>query len=269
MGGSNSGTQTVTERADPWSGQQPYLQAVYKRASELPAVQPYPYPAVVPFSPATTSAMSAMSTRALQGSPLTTAAQSEAGRTIRGDYLYGGPGFDRALQAARERISPMVRGEFEAAGRYGGGLAAAEEMQALGDAFAGLYGNERQRQLAMVGAAPGLAAQDYTDITALHEAGRLQEAKAGEALADAMDRWYRQQEAPYTQLGTMSQVIQGGYPGGQMTRQSPVPQTSLMAGALGGGMLGYGAAQAFPALAGTPMGPWGPALVGAGMGMLM
>lgn len=74
-----------------------------------------------------------------------------AEQTARGDFLYGGPGFNQAYQAAANRILPQVNSQFARAGRSGSGLAQTAQTQALADAFAGLYGQERglQQQAAM------------------------------------------------------------------------------------------------------------------------
>lgn len=265
--GGNSGTQEVEQRSIPWPGQQPYLRYQYQQAQDLPLQQPYPFPGFVPFSPTTTAAMDATTQRALQGSPLLPAAQQQNLATMQGDYLHGGPGFNRAFEAARRTISPLVRGGFERAGRFGGGLSQEAETRALGDAFAGLYGQERGRQMTATGMAPALAEQDYGDIGRLFSVGGMQEAKAGEALADAMQRFNVQQQAPYARLGAQIPAISGGFPGGTTTTQQPLPQTSPFASALGGGALGYWAGG--PAgITGFGLSPWGGAAIGAGLGLL-
>ena len=260
--GGNEGVQTVTQSADPWQAQQPYLRYQYGQAQALPQQQPYPFPGWVPFSPASVAAQEATTQRALQGSPLLPAAQQENLATVRGDYLYGGPGFNRAFEAAQRTISPMVRGQFERAGRFGGGLSQEAETRALGDAFAGLYGAERGRQLTATGMAPAMAQQDYADIARLAGVGAAQEAKAGEALADAMQRFGFQQQAPYTRLAAQVPAIAGGFPGGYQTTDTPLPQTSPLAGALGGGLTGLGAMQGIAGLTGGSVPAFAP-LVGA------
>jgi hypothetical protein len=67
----------------------------------------------------------------------------------RGDYLYGGKGFDAALQAAMNRIQPEVQSRFgrAGAGAATGGLAQAAFNQGTSDAFAGLYDQNLNRQI--------------------------------------------------------------------------------------------------------------------------
>lgn len=78
--------------------------------------------------------------------PLRGTAEDTLRRTAAGEFLTG-PGFDRAFQAAENKINPQVDSAFASAGRLGSGLASAAKTEALGNAFANLYGLERQNQL--------------------------------------------------------------------------------------------------------------------------
>lgn len=251
--GGNSGSETVNTA--PWEGQQPYLGYLYQQAQGLPEQQAYPFPGFVPFSPASAQAMQSQQTRATEGSPLLPAAQAQTLATTQGDYLHGGPGFDRAFQAASSAITPQVQGQFERAGRFGGGLAQEAHTRALGDSFAGLYNQERGRQMTASAMAPSMAQQDYADIGRLAQVGTQQEAKAGEALSDSMNRWNFQQQAPYTRLAGQIPAISGALPGSSVDQ--PQPQTSPLSGALGGALAGT-------ATFGFPFGTIG----GAGLGYM-
>lgn len=263
MGGKSGGDSQTIQKADPWVGQQGYLSGLYEAARTVPIQQPYPYPGVVPPAPATAAAEMATANRALIGSPVQASGLAQNLRTTRGDYLYGGSGFNAAFNAARDTISPAVQGQFEGASRYGGGLAQSEETRQLANAFAGLYGDERGRQMQASAISPVLAESEYGDINRLGAVGAQQEGRGREALADAMSRWQFQQQAPYNRLGFASQVIQGGYPGGTQTNTAPNPESSLAANAIGGATAGYAIGGGLTALGG----PYG-ALIGAGLGLL-
>lgn len=263
---SGGGGKNTIEKADPWEGQQPYLENLYAQAGALPEQQYYPESTVVPQSPETLQALQMQSDRAMAGSPVQTAGNQQLTGTLQGDYLYGGPGFDAAFNAARRNITPQVQGQFEKAGRFGGGLAQEAETSALADAFAGLYGQERNRQMMGLGYVPQMAALDYTDIGALGQVGAQREAFEGQKLADELNRWRFEQEAPYRQLQAQSDVIQGGFPGGTMT--SPYQGMNPLMGAVGGGMLGYSAGTAIGAGAGTAAGAGGGAAAGASTGSM-
>jgi hypothetical protein len=79
--------------------------------------------------------------------PLSSAGNSELLNNINGNYLYGGDGFNAALQAAQNQITPQIDSAFERAGRTGSGLAQEAKTRAFADAFASQYGQERQNQL--------------------------------------------------------------------------------------------------------------------------
>ncbi len=82
--------------------------------------------------------------------------------TARGDFLYGGEGFNAALEAAKARIMPEVITQFGRTGAGGGTGSLAEEAigRRLGETFASQYGAERGRQLGAAEALTGLEFQD-------------------------------------------------------------------------------------------------------------
>lgn len=193
----------------------------------------------------TEDALGQMEDRARGGSDLTRAAQQQNLATTRGDYLYGGPGFNAAFDAASRRIMPQVNSMFAGAGRRGGGLNGVAMSQALGDSFAGLYGQERNNQMQASAMAPGLANQDYFDISQLGEVGSQREQMAQQQL-----------DEPYMRLGRYQGFINpllGA--GGTQTQTTPMYRNRA-SGALGGAMAG-----------GSMFGPWG-AAAGGLLGLL-
>jgi hypothetical protein len=301
-GAGGGGSTTTIQKSDPWGGQQPFLSAGYESARDrilnAPAPTYYPGNTVVPFSPETTTALDLQTARALMGSPISRAAnealpgviqgqnieqilglysspdlpQMSANQnlqsTLNGDYLYGGEGFDQALDAASRKILPMVDSAFERAGRSGSGLAQQAKTQALADAFAGQYGQERQNQLTAAGlanqsvngllnavqnerqnqlraalVAPQFAQQDYQDISKLAEVGAQRESFEAEKIADAIARHnfeYESQIMPIQQY--MNIISGGGIATSSMGETSPSNRFGLgnILGGVGGGLLGYG-----------------------------
>jgi hypothetical protein len=219
---------------------QPHQLKLYGKATRSQPREYFPWSTVTPQSQETLGALDLQSQRALYGSPVESAAQNELASTLRGDYLHGGPGFNRAFEAARNKITPMVQSQFEQAGRFGGGLAQEAETGALGDAFAGLYGQERQRQLAAQGFAPTISGLDYRNIGALSEVGAQREAFDREKLSAQIARHDFGQNEPFEHMMRQAQIIQGGFPGSTSTTQQPYYRNRLT-GALGGGMAGLGA----------------------------
>jgi hypothetical protein len=83
------------------------------------------------------------------GSTLDPAVQQQYQDTLGGKYLYGGEGFDAAVQAAVNAATPQIASAF---GGSAGGLSGGLARQAVGDtavdAFARQYGQERMNQMA-------------------------------------------------------------------------------------------------------------------------
>lgn len=96
-------------------------------------------------------------------SQLPQAATDALTSTAQGDFLYGGEGFNAAIDAAMRKIQPQLISTFGAAGPGGatGGLSRAAIGQATADAFANQYGAERRNQMSAADrlAALGLAEQ--------------------------------------------------------------------------------------------------------------
>lgn len=206
-----------------------------------------------------------------------------------GNNLYGGAGFNAAYQAAANQIIPQVNSQFENSGRLNSGLAQTAQTQALGDAFASQYqqqeqnqlaanqmigtntqnywntlGSERENQIRGVYAAPSIANQDYSDISALGAVGAQKEDLQQQSLANDINKWNYNQNSRISQVQNYLNMIQGNF-GGTTTTDSPFFQ-NRSAGALGGAMGGASlGSMLFPAAAGaTPFG----AIGGGALGLL-
>jgi len=177
MKGGNRKPQVVAETA-PWQPQQPYLTGGYQAAQDAFLNQ---QPNVA-FSPETEQALGMITDRATNGSELNRSASDYIGREIQGDYLYGGDAFNRAYDAARNKIVPQVQSEFQRYGRGGSGLAATAETSALGDAFASQYGHERDLQQQAAGLAPQFANIPYEDAAKLAAVGQAREGQSNAGL---------------------------------------------------------------------------------------
>jgi len=215
--------------------------------------------------------------------------------TIGGGYLGQNPYYTAALQPGFQAASTsyqdainQMRSRASAAGRYGtnealmsqeqraqGALANALANQAAQLGYSGyeaergrqqqalgmgldLYEAERARQQAAIGAAPGLSAQDYTDIAQLAQVGQASEAYQQAALQDAIQRFNFQQQAPYSSLQSFLSAAYGA-PMGQQTVQPTY--SNPLAGILGGALTGAKLGSAVPGL-GTTAGAIGGGLLG-------
>ena len=262
-------TQTVKSSTDPWKPQQPYLQQILGQAQELYNRGGTP---VVGFSPQTEQALRMTENRALAGSPLQTAANTQLQNTINGNFLStGNPYFQQAFNAAArpitenfmQSVAPGIDGGFSRAGRLGSGAYAqarnraedtlARNLTELGGTMGyQMYGDERARQQQAIGMAPQLAAGDYADAQALAGVGGAREGLA-----------QQQANQPLQSLQDYLALVGGNY-GSTSTQTSPLYQNRA-SGALGGALAGLQVAGQFPGLGiGAP---WA-AGIGGLLGML-
>ena len=279
-GGSGGGGQTTTQiqQIDPIM--RPYIDYGLQEATRLyqnPDIPQY-YPGQTYIAPSqqTQAALAAAQQRATTGNPLVPAAQQQALNTMQGNYLSGNPFFEGAFKAATQGAQTQYMDSTQQAlsnasraGRYGSG-AMGTALDRAGGVFANAltntagqlafqnYDTERGRQQAMIGAAPGLAAADYSDINQLLQTGQAAEGYQEAAMADAVNRFNFAQQAPYQKLQS---YLSGAYgaPSG-MQQVTPVYRNQ-MGNVLGGALTGA-------ALGGMSGNAGVGAAIGGGLGLL-
>jgi len=227
FGGSSrpAGYTTVQQTRDPWSAQQAPLTRGFERAETIfgQPRQDFPYSRVVPFSPATETALTAQENRAVLGNPLNLASQKQFGDVLGGTYLQGeNPAWGSMVDRIQGRVLPAVASQFSEAGRYGSGAHAEASARAMADAVAPLayqnYEKERARQMQAAQLGPQLATGDYFDIAQQREVGAARERQAGAQIQEDIARFQFPQEEPRQRLSDyMAQVAGGTYGGGQTT----------------------------------------------------
>jgi hypothetical protein len=279
-GGSGGGTNTVTRtELDPVM--RPFVQYGLEESARLyqnPDVPQYfPGQTYVAPSQQTQAALAAAQQRATMGNPLVPAAQQAAQQTIQGGFLGGNPFFEGAFRGATQGAQTAYQDATQAAlsnasraGRYGSG-AMGTALDRAGGVFANAltntagqlayanYDTERGRQQAMIGAAPGLASADYTDINQLLQTGQAAEGYQEAAMADAVNRFNFAQQAPYQKLQSYLSGAYGAPSGMQVTQPVYRNQVgNILGGALTGAALGGG----------TGLGAGVGAGIGAGLGLL-
>lgn len=263
-------TETV-QKSDPWAGIQPYLSGrgslegagLYPEAARIYKEHNPTYfegDTVSPMAAETQQSQQMTGDIANQGSQGNTNLQNLYSQTMGGDFLAGGQGFDRALQAASNRIMPQVDSRFSLAGRSGGGLADVAKAQALGDSFAGLYNDERGRQMQMAAMAPQIDQMRYADANTLSRLGAQKEDYQQDIINEQIARHNYEQNLPYEKLNRYSQILNPGLGvGGTQTTTQPFHR-NRSTGALGGAASG--------AMMGSYFGPWGTAIGGLAGGLL-
>tara|TARA_R110000744_G_scaffold107013_1_gene203419 strand:- start:153 stop:1040 length:888 start_codon:yes stop_codon:yes gene_type:complete len=262
-GGSQPSTvQTQTTSSEPWQPQQEHLKNIFsgaQQAFESDAPQYFQDSAVVGFSPQTEGALQGMESRAVAGSPLQQAAMQQAQNTVEGQYLNANPFLSGAITNATDpiieqwnnQIAPGIDSSFAGSGRMGSGLYAQQRNQAentLGRNLTDMsskmayanYNSERDRQNAMIGAAPGLAQSDYSDMNKLMAVGGAREGQSQAQLSDQINRFNFEQNRPWEQLAKYSGMVGGGF-GSTTTEATPLysnPGANFLSGALGGAQIG-------------------------------
>jgi hypothetical protein len=241
-GSSGGGTSTTINKNEPPAWMQPYHQDI-GNMGQYQSRQPmsfFPGQTFANLAPETQAALQFQTNRALQGSPLTGAAQGELTKTLSGDYLNAGnPAFSGMMDRVSAEIRPRLDAQFAGSGRYGSGAHANAMASALTDAGSQLayqdYGRERDNMMRGMLFAPQLAQQDYYDASKLAEVGGVREDFAQQGINDQMARHDFSQQEPWNRLGLYSGIINGINAGGTSTGTSTQPRRSLgMGDALGG-----------------------------------
>ena len=240
--GGGGGTSTTKQEIDP--AILPYITYGLDEAKTLygeGAPDYYPDKTYIDPSSATTSALDLAESRALSGSPLVPAAQSQLQSTIEGDFLSAGnPYFSGMMTAAaRPAVTEFnkairdIGSRTAGAGRYGSGamgemegIASKNLANSLSDTASRLafqnYGQERNAMQNAINQAPGLAAADYTDINQLSSVGQQREGYDRTALEADMARYEYGANAPTQQLSNYLSAAYGA--------PAPVSQTTTQSG---------------------------------------
>jgi hypothetical protein len=276
-GGSAPTTTTSINKSEPPAYVQPYSEQLLTRAGQLSNApyQAYTGQMIQPLNATQQQGLQMTIDRATQGSPLMNASNAELTKTASGAYLdpTTNPAWASMAKGITDAYSKGTAAQTDAAfARAGafGGSAYRDQTQtnqaALGGALAGaagnLYNDERLNQLRATQQAPQMATADYQNAQALLGAGDVYRQEGQDQLNQQYQQFLQQQQWPYQNLDVLANAIRtsmGG--GGTSTTTAPNPyQSNRTAGALGGGLLGYGAGQ----MIGGSIAPY----AGAGIGAL-
>jgi hypothetical protein len=201
----------------------------------------FPNQTYASFSPQTENALNLTEQRAMAGSPVQSGMNAELLKTLNGNYLYGGDGFNAALQAANNKIIPMVQSTFNQGGRLNSGLAQQAQTQALADAFASQYGDERNRQMQSMLFAPKAAEADYQDLRRLAGVGEAREGQTQSGIDEARARYDFDMNLDAQKLAQYMGIVSGqlGSEGlSSLTGNQGNRGAGILGGALGGAKIG-------------------------------
>lgn len=276
MGGGGGGTTTV-QKADPWSGQQPYLKDVFSQSQNLYnsgqlAPDYYGGNTVADQSQWTQQANQMQADRALNGSASINNAQASMDNIVSGGALAGNTGLS-ALEQMTSTVNPyssallndavgqataQIDSGFSGAGRYGSGAHENARADAIGDLTSQFYSDvyDKQMQAAAqagnlynagvdtqisgAGMSQELANQAYKDAEMLSQAGANLDAYNQAKIDADIDRWNYDQQKALEALSRYNQLIQGTYGGTSTSTGKTEYAPSALGTAVGAGALGLG-----------------------------
>ncbi len=254
-----SGSNTTTQKADPWVGQQPYLLDLYAKAQGLPTQQFFPGQTYATPSDLTYTAEQLAEQAALgpQTSIAGSILPSLEEQLMSPAQRFSDPLLQESLRAglrpmeeSASRLLQQARRDATGAGQLGGtrqGILESEVIKDLltkqSDVASKLYGDVYGDTLTAQGRALGLAPQAMSTImqpsSTLANIASAQTARAQQPITEAMQRFAFEQEAPGRALSQYANIAGGTIiPGTQTTTGPGTSGPGVVAGALGGAGLG-------------------------------
>jgi len=254
-----SGSNTTTQKADPWAGQQPYLLDLYAKAQNLPVQQFFPGQTYATPSDLTYTAEQLAEQAALgpQTSIAGSILPSLEEQLMSPAQRFSDPLLQESLRAAlspmeesASRLLQQTRRDSIGAGQLGGTRQGILESEVIKDLLTKqsnvarqLYGDIYGDALTAQGRALGLAPQAMSTImqpsSTLANIASAQTARAQQPITEAMRRFAFEQEAPSRALSQYANIAGGTIlPGTQTTTGPGTSGPGVVAGALGGAGLG-------------------------------
>jgi hypothetical protein len=254
-----SGSNTTTQKADPWAGQQPYLLDLYAKAQGLPTQQFFPGQTYATPSDLTYTAEQLAEQTALgpQTSIAGSILPSLEEQLMSPAQRFSDPLLQESLRAAlspmeesASRLLQQTRRDSIGAGQLGGTRQGILESEVIKDLLTKqsnvarqLYGDIYGDALTAQGRALGLAPQAMSTImqpsSTLANIASAQTARAQQPITEAMQRFAFEQEAPGRALSQYANIAGGTIiPGTQTTTGPGTSGPGVVAGALGGAGLG-------------------------------
>lgn len=262
-GGSSGGTSTTNtiQKADPWSGQQPYLKDIYTKSQGLYNTTQQPFYPWRTTAPLNQSQLGGMRTQLGYAKDIYAPATQQYQSFLQGmmtapDTVYSNPAVNNMINAQGSLINdqlqrswlPQIRTGAINAGQYGGsrqgiaeGLAMGEASKALANSAAqtqlGAYDQAVRQQAMGAGAYPGALQMGFTPGSMLQNFGGVLQGQDQAMIAENAARfgW------PYTEpWGRMQNYVSSvaGVPLG--AAGSSTSKTTSDAGGGGSSLLGTG-----------------------------
>lgn len=239
-GGGSSGSQTVVQNNNPWSGVAPQLKDAYKQLGtnfKQGAPDYYPGETVAGFSPQQQQSIQGITDLATGGNQTLTAANDELGKTIRGDYLRGNPYFNEMLSTLRQPVDST----YAMGGRYGSGAHDGAIAGVAGNLSYQNYAQERQNQLNAINQAPAIDQARYFGQQQLGNVGAAVQQQGQNVIDSNIAKYNYNQNKDTNWLNQYIATLNGATGGSSTTTQpinAPNPWTQYAgAGLAAGGLL--------------------------------
>lgn len=249
-------TSTSSTSVPDWL--QPYASGYLNRAQQVADTpyQAYTGQRVADFSPWQQQAFQAQAQRAMSGSPVMNAANSQLQSTISGANLNGNPYLQGQIDQAQGDLvrqwntvqKPAWDTSMQRSGSFGNsGIAEANRnAQDMMQRNLGLigsnmryqnYAQERQNQMQAMGMAPTFAQQDYNDINQLSQAGQQYQNQNQRMLDAGYQQFQESRQYPMQQLDTFGNAyrnVLGNQSQSTQTQPGPSTASQLFGGAVAG-----------------------------------
>ncbi len=247
---------TTTQNSGFPGWAQPYAQGFLQRAQQVAdsPYQAYTGQRVADMAPWQQQGLQAQAQRAMSGSPVMNAANTQLTSTINGANLSGNPYLDGQIQAAQGDLvnswNNVQKPQWDTAMQRSGSFGNSGVMQANAMAQDSLqknlgqigqnmrynnYATERGYQQQALGMAPTFAQQDYTDISKLQDAGAAYQGQNQKLLDNGYAQFLESRQYPQQQVdafgGALSRI-------GGNTQTTTTPGTSTGAQVVGGLLTG-------------------------------
>lgn len=228
--GSGGGQTTTTQKSDPWSGQQPYLQDVFSQAQNLYNDQSgwpqyFPGSTVAGFNPQETSSLDQLYNQGMNGTSSLNSAGDALTAFNSGAFLSAGnPYFQQMTDAIKANVMPGLQSQFTQGGAMNSPAAAYATAQGLGSAIAPIayqnYSDQLKNMLTSASLSPGQYDAEMTGSKTALAAGQTQQQQSQQELNDQVNKYTYNQQLPYNMLNQYNNTIQGNY-GGTSTLTQP------------------------------------------------
>ena len=260
-GGSGGGGSTTTvQKADPWSGQQPYLTDTFKQAQNLDQTYTPSYyggntngligtaqsstnGTVAPLSNATLQSVGQGEALA-NNDPTNSAANRYLQNTMSNQYLSAGnPYMQGMMNQVAQQVIPETSAPFESSNRYGSGAAQAATAGALANADSSMaynnFNTEQSNQLKAASLAPGQNTANWNDVNSLNNVGSVLDNQNQAMINANVNKWNYNQQLPYNKLNAYAAITNNGSYGTSGTSTATQQMyRSPIASAMGGGVIG-------------------------------